>query len=127
MNGDSAPTVIQRSPIWVIWTFAAVALGGWIWSQTSVGGVAERNQEARHLIRTAQIEACERNNSLREAHNHQNAVLREIMTTAAAAAETTDGRASMIEFAARLNDVELTDCEEAYPEGIETAGVSDGG
>lgn len=126
MMSDTQPGIIARTPILVIWVFIFLMAGGFIWNQSRTGSVAARNAEARTMIRDAQIESCERINTLRTAHNRQNAAIRSFMSAAAAARSTASDHEvaqQYLELAGTLSDVQLTDCEAAFPEGIARSGI----
>lgn len=118
-------SVLDRTPIWVIWSLVFMLAGAFIYYRLTT--VAAANQDARELIREAQLASCERVNDLRISHNAQNDALRKVLATAAAAnlAEGNDQVAlEYTNLAGSFNDIPLTDCEKAYPEEISTAGLA---
>lgn len=120
--------VVHRAPWWVPWLLIFLMFFSWAVFQflhTSSG--FETNQEAREIIRQANIESCGRVNILRAEVNTQTEVLREVMTTAAESALDSGNSSRAQEYldsAARLQDIDLTNCENAFPEEMEQAGFA---
>jgi len=119
-------STFDRAPWWVPWLFLLIAFTGWmIFQFTTVNSVASTNQAARELIRTTQIESCERVNLLRQEVNEQGDLLREFMVMAAearAAAGDAEVAARYLELSRDIDEIPLTDCSDAFPEDIQRAG-----
>lgn len=117
---NSTPTgMFARSPWWVPWLFLAAGFVIYaIVQMSTVGSVAERNQEARVAIQAAEVRGCERVNILRE-------VQREHLTTDATD-RLADGQDNVarayLELAGRIPEV---DCEAEFPsDEINRAGLT---